>query len=145
MHYREMLAGIQRARLEEMLAQLRELDAGSKELDLENDSANQDVKSRPSNFALSLIALDNFSRHVESEKTRLEQTRIALLAKIAAQQTVVMLAQRDYDLLDHLREDNLAEWKTAFDREQEETAAESYLALRGQRGDQDTPPIEHGR
>jgi len=138
MQYRNMLAELQRSRLEGMLTELRLLDASSLELDASRDSANEDVKSQPSNFALSLVALDSFTRHIGGEKTRLQQARIALLAKIAEQQTAVMQSQREYDLLDHLRDRNMAQWKRAFTKELEETASESYLALMGRRDRQDS-------
>ena len=128
MQHRQLQIDLQRAKLESLYAELRRLVGDEKTLLEEKEFADSVVKGVDPCFSLSLMALDNFSRHVSAQKTILEQHRTECTRRIAEQQFELMNAQRDYDLLDKLRKKKLAEWHRAAEREQEQVAADVHMA-----------------
>jgi len=62
-------------------------------------------------------------RNLEAE---LEQER----QRLAAQRRVLVEANRRVELLERLKEKALADWSHQWDKEQEQTATEVYLAKR---------------
>jgi hypothetical protein len=128
MQYRQMQVEMQRAKLESLYSELRRLNARKQSLIEEKEFAEAMVKGVDPSFALSLMALDNFSRHIKNEQTTLERQRTECFRLIAQQQTNLVNAQRDYDLLRKLREKKLAAWQRAADTEQEQLASDAHLA-----------------
>lgn len=128
MQYRQLQIDMQRAKLESLYSELRRLNGQEKALVDEKQYAETMVKGVDPSFALSLMALDNFSRHVVHEQTALEQQRAECFRMIAQQQTRLIDAQRDYDLLAKMRARKLMDWQRAASREEETTASEAHLA-----------------
>jgi hypothetical protein len=75
-----------------------------------------------------LAALDRFRRHVAARNLRLDAAISECEQRIEAQRARVNEARRQHELLDRLRGKALAEWTAAEAREQEQLAAELYLA-----------------
>ena len=128
MQHRQMQIDMQRAKLESLYSELRRLLGQKQNLVEEKEFADAMVKGVDPCFSLSLMALDNFSRHVTVQQTVLEHQTAECMRLIAEQQVCLMNAQRDYDLLEKLRTKKLAEWRCAADKEQEQTAADVHIA-----------------
>src|SRR5581483_12514147 len=75
-----------------------------------------------------LVALDAFRAHVREVQSRLALELRNCDQRIAAQKKQILEARRHYELLERLREKALLEWRAAHSREQEQIAAELYLA-----------------
>jgi len=77
-----------------------------------------------------MIQLAHFRRHLtqrdQAIATREEEQR----SRIEAQRTRLLEARRQYELLRELRQKQFAAWRAASDKEQEDFAAELFLARR---------------
>jgi len=78
--------------------------------------------------ARELVALDDFRGHVRATEQRLNLEMRNCDQRIAAQKKQLVEARRHFELLDRLREKALLEWRAGHAREQEQLAAELYLA-----------------
>lgn len=128
MRYRQSQVESQQAVLEALYAKLQALEKEEKNLAAERVSADQVVKSQSSTMALSLLALDSFSRHVTRRKTDLEESKVDCLRRIAEQQVCVVQARREHELLVRIQQRRKQEWQQAWEKEQDELASELYLA-----------------
>ena len=128
MHWRHLRADMERAKLESLFTELRNLD-GQKSLMAEEEAASHHlVKNQDTIRAHQLFALDRFTRHLSTRREQLESHRVDLFGRIAQQQVRLISAQRDFELLEKLKVHKKEDWQTAFDKEQEELASEVYLA-----------------
>lgn len=128
MQWRRLRAGMERAKLEALYAELRLIDSQRKLLEEEEAAAHDQVKAQETVRAQQLFALDSFTRHMGNRKQRLESRRVDIFGQIAQQQVRLTGAQRDFELLEKLKLRKKAGWQTEFDREQEDLASEAYLA-----------------
>lgn len=78
--------------------------------------------------ASELRSLDDFRRYVRYQCVLLDRESTNCDARIAAQRERVRTAQRDAQLLERLKQNRRVAWKSDFDKELEEQAAEAYLA-----------------
>ena len=128
LQFRQMQVDLNKAHLERLYAELTGLYKREQQCHIELEDANQVVKAGASTFALNLLALDNFSRHIDSRRHSLEKEKSGCIQRIAEQQTRLRRLQADAKLLVKLKERKLAEWKAQEGREQEALAGELYLA-----------------
>ena len=128
MQYRQLQIDLQRAKLESLYSELSRLNSREKALVQEKEFADSLIKGVDPCFALSLMALDNFSRHARQEQTAIERQRADCFQKIAQQQVALLDAQRDYDLLAKMRERKIADWQRGASAEEETVAAEAHMA-----------------
>ncbi|HEV3145726.1 MAG TPA: hypothetical protein VGZ47_17695 [Gemmataceae bacterium] len=77
---------------------------------------------------LELESLDSFRLYVRGRVRDLESQERQCEAKIVEQRNHVLEARRQFELLERLREKALTEWRAAGNKEQEEMAAELFLA-----------------
>ncbi len=75
-----------------------------------------------------LDALDHLQSYVALARKRFARQHLELAARIAKQQTEVIDADRQVGLLEKLEARQRAEWKTNFNKELDELAADSYLS-----------------
>src|SRR6266540_1106954 len=75
-----------------------------------------------------LVAADLYLRHLSAEKKRHASRVAEWQVRASKQQQAVVEARRRVRLFEKLEERQLREWKTAADREQENLAAELFLA-----------------
>ncbi len=128
MHWRRLRADMETAKLESLYTELRNLDGQKMSMEEEESTAHELVKNQDSVRAQQLFALDRFTRHMSTRREQLEVLRVDLLGKIAQQKVRLISAQRDFELLEKLKESKKEDWRTAFDKEQEDLASEVYLA-----------------
>jgi hypothetical protein len=128
MQLRRLRADMERARLEALHAELRQLDVQKRVLEEEESAAHDQVKTQNTVWSQQLIALDRFTRHMGNRKEHLEARRVDFFRQIAEQEVRLVGAQRDFELLEKLKTEKKAGWQAAFEREQEELASEVFLA-----------------
>ncbi len=128
LNWRRLRADVERAKLEQLFAELRFLGLRKQALDQEDLVAQNEVRNQDVVRATQLFALDSFSRHCNKRASNLEGRRVEIFRQVAEQQVRVMSAQRDYDMLLKVKSRKMSEWQVEFDREQEELASEVYLA-----------------
>ena len=75
-----------------------------------------------------LAARDQWIRFLASEERRIEALVAECAREVERQRQAMIEAQRKVRLLEKLRKKRLADWRTAFDKEQEDLAQELYLA-----------------
>lgn len=75
-----------------------------------------------------LQSLAGFQLRMRSERAEIESLRARCQAAIVQQRTRVLIARRDFRVVEKLREKRFQTWIYLSDREIEETAAEAYLA-----------------
>ena len=128
MHWRRLRADMERAKLESLYTELRNFDEQKSLMEEEETTAHHLVKNQDSVRAQQLFALDRFTRYMSTRKEQLEGQRVDLFGQIAQQQVRLISAQRDFELLEKLKLRKKEDWRTAFDKEQEDLASEVYLA-----------------
>ena len=128
MHWRRLRADMERAKIESLYTELHNLDGQKTLMEEEEASAHNLVKNQDSVRAQQLFALDRFTRHMSTRKELLEVQRLDLSKSIAQQKVRLISAQRDFELLEKLKAHKKEDWRTAFDKEQEDLASEVYLA-----------------
>ncbi len=118
--------------LERLLAEQAHLEAQHAFLESALEAARRSVREASAAGqtveAQTLIALENFSRSVRREQSRLLARRAELERNIYAQRERLMSARRDFRLLEKLRARALAAWERNYSRELEALASELYLA-----------------
>ncbi len=119
---------LEESALRRMLAERAALEARAEGLERERGEARQAVAGSGSATGQDLAALDAFLRHAALEKRRLAEARAACLQRITVQQGQVLAARRRVEVIERLRERRRAEWQAASDREQENLAADLFLA-----------------
>ena len=75
-----------------------------------------------------LQSLAAFQLKMRSERAELQALEVKNQAEIVAQRNRVLIARRDFRVVEKLRERRLQAWTYLTDREIEATAAENYLA-----------------
>jgi hypothetical protein len=134
------LERVRRWRLEQLnieelkLQQLRtELDNLAAQKGLIQDELRQtqlQVLGQASMQSIELERLDSFKLHVHDRVRGLEHSEWERGTKLVEQRTRVIEARRQFELLEQLRKKALSTWQTAVDKEQEDLAAELFLARR---------------
>ncbi len=97
---------------------------------------DQAAKHLCRNASLSSEGVQHFAMAAESGRRALRRLRLTLdgvLAKVARQREVCIVAKRDYELVRKLREARWAAWCLEAEREQESLSTEAFLAKRTQR------------
>jgi flagellar export protein FliJ len=112
----------ERARLEAQQAFLESALEAARRSVREASAAGQTVEAQ------TLVALENFSRSIRREQSRLLARRAELERTISAQRERLISARRDYRLLEKLRARALAAWERDYAREVEALASELHLA-----------------
>ena len=127
--WRERQAEMEEGRLQALFGEKKTIERRMAALDEELQAEHRRIEERTSD-ARELAMLDEFRTWVNREKLRLGAARGECERRIAAQQAAVVEARRRFQLVDRLKEKALIEWHSASAKEQEELAAELYLARR---------------
>jgi flagellar export protein FliJ len=128
---------LEEAGLQQLLAEKASLKARAAALEREREAARQAVAQQGSATGQDLGALDAFFRYVAMERQKLAAAQTACERRICVQQQQVIVARRRVEVIERLREKRLADWRAGFDREQENLAAELFLAKWKKRGQGD--------
>ena len=126
--YREKQAQIEESKLERVYAGRRAVEARREALNRHRAETEKSLFATRSVNAAELAALDRWGRYVDEQNQLFARQLAQCDAEIAAQRARVVEARRQFQLLDKLKERRLAVWRTEYDRELEQQAAESYLA-----------------
>jgi flagellar export protein FliJ len=126
--FRLQQAEVERAGLQKLLAQLRQLDDEAHNLQNQILDARQDAERRPSLTGGDFLALAQFEGFVVRRTTFIDSQRQQLQPLIERQRAVTIEAERNVKLIERLRERKLREWAAARDKELDELAADSHLA-----------------
>jgi flagellar export protein FliJ len=123
-------AELEEAKLQKIYAELNALTALARQVQAEFDQASRSVLGKASPDAGELATLDSFR---DFSRNRLKQIAVQTKdcqKRADAQRLKLIEARRQYELLDKLKKKTMAEWRLALDKEQEELAAELFLAKR---------------
>jgi hypothetical protein len=139
--WRQEQASVEELKLRQIRAEAAGLQAAQDQLHGERLQSEQQLFSEPSIDPLLLDALDSYRTAVRAKIRMLENRREQCQAKAQEQLGRVIEARRQFKLLDCLRESALAEWQAGANKEQEDLAAELFLAKSRSRGFSRTPRI----
>jgi hypothetical protein len=126
--WRRGQADLEELTLRRFLADLHSTDARRLQLMADREQAEIAILSQQTAAAEELASLDLFRRHVRAQSRALDEIRRQQQEKIAIQQQRVIEARRRFELLDRLHQKALGEWRVAFNKEQEDMAADLFLA-----------------
>ncbi|HXA65168.1 MAG TPA: hypothetical protein VNV82_08455 [Bryobacteraceae bacterium] len=121
-------AGIEQLKLRQILAEKERLSAAKGQIQGQLSQTVQQVLGQPSIPAFELESLDSFSVHVRGRVRKLDSQERECEARIVDQRNKVLKARRQFELIERLRQKALTEWRAAGNKEQEDLAAELFLA-----------------
>ncbi len=128
LHLRQAQARIEEVNLERLYGERRAIEAREQSLGDQRRHAESEVRGRGETNAAELAALDAFQQHVQAEMQRSLRTHAACDGRIQAQLQAVTGKRREVKLLEKLKSQRLANWKSDFDREVTQQTEESHLA-----------------
>lgn len=128
--WRERQTEIEEARLQALFGEKQGIEARAVSIQAELDAEHRRIEDR-SYDAGELARLDAFREWVTRERQRLRTVLADCEKRIEAQRAALVEARRRFQLVDRLKEKSLLEWSRANAKEQEDLAAELYLARRG--------------
>ena len=121
-------AGIEELKLRQILAEKQKLATRKVQIYSEMAQTARQVLGQPSMQSLELQSLDSFRLYGRNRIRDIENQERQCEARAVEQRNRVLEARRQFELLDRLRQKALAEWRAAGNKEQEEMAAELFLA-----------------
>jgi len=121
-------AGIEELKLRQILAEKQKLATRKVQIHSEMAQTARQVLGQPSMQSLELQSLDSFRLYGRNRIRDIENQERQCEARAVEQRNRVLEARRQFELLDRLRQKALAEWRAAGNKEQEEMAAELFLA-----------------
>lgn len=119
---------LEEMRLETLYAELRALVAKQQEVEAEKMSSERELLALTVVDGQQLEALDRFRRHSAAAAERLKIQQSECAKRIEAQRRRVLEVQRQFRLLERLREKKRSQWQFDFNKELEDQASETFLA-----------------
>lgn len=126
--WRSEQAHLEELRLQELRAELDRLGAAKRTIQAELAETELEVLAEKSLRAIDLESLDSYRFYVRGLVRDFELREKQCEAKVAEQRAKVIEARRRFELLDRLKGNAFSGWKAAVAKEQEDLAAELYLA-----------------
>ena len=120
--------GIEELKLRQILSEKQQLAALKVQIQSEVAQTARQVLGQSSMQPLELESLDSFRLYVRGRVRDLENQERQSEAKVVEQRNQLLEARRQFELLERLREKAMREWRAAGTKEQEEMAAELFLA-----------------
>ena len=127
LEWRRTQLEIEKANYSRHLAILAGLDRQCVQLEADAGTAERRVREWNPVAGGELGALGSFRQYIRRRETEIAIPRTEARRRVAAQQAVMIEAQRRLRLLERLKERRLAEWVVARDKELEDAASDSYL------------------
>ena len=121
-------AGIEELTLRQILAEKQKLVSAKGRIQGEMAQTVRQVLAQPSIAGPELENLDSFRLYGRGRVRNLENQERECEARIIEQRNKVLEARRQFELIERLRQKALTEWRAAGNKEQEDTAAELFLA-----------------
>jgi flagellar export protein FliJ len=125
---RRLQLELEESKFQQQAAALLELDRIRDQMRASRASAEAQVRIGGTALGLDLAALGAFRLHVQAKEKELAQRRVEGEKKLEERRNAMLEARRRCRLLERLKERRKGEWDTAFNRELEAVAAESFLA-----------------
>jgi len=126
--WRAEQASVEELKLQQLRAELTDLQTEQRQFETEIVQSAQNLLSQPSFDPIELSTLDSYRLYLRYRIRESENMQLQCDAKIAAQRDRVIEARRQFELLDKLHNKAFSEWRAAGNKEQEEMAAELFLA-----------------
>ena len=126
--WRREQANLEELKLQQLRAELARIEAAQRQIETDISSSERQILTEPSLDPVLLVSLDAYRQGARGKIRDLMNRQRQCADRIAAQFKRVIEARRRFELLDRLRENALEQWKSAADKEQEELAAELFLA-----------------
>jgi hypothetical protein len=121
---------VEELKLQQLRAELDGLAASKRLIQDELILTQQQVLGQAHMQSSELETLDSYRLHIHGTVRAMENREWERGVKLIEQRTKVVEARRQFELLEQLRKKSLSAWKTAADKEQEDLAAELFLARR---------------
>lgn len=128
LQYRRVQAEREEARLQELHRELQYWQFQIHQLESARDEARRSLRVLAPSGAIPLANGDRYQEHVRTKISQHSRQITGCRQRVEKQQAVVIEANRQYELLKKLKEKARAEWQIAVDRQEEELAAEVFLA-----------------
>ena len=126
--WRSEQASLEELKLQQLRSEQARLGAAKREVQAESVRSAQQVLAQPSIDPLELTSLECYQQHLRRRAYELETLERQCAAKVVEQRQRVIEARRQFELLDRLHHKAWTEWVAAGNKEQEELAAEMFLA-----------------
>ncbi len=124
---------VEELKLQQLRAELEGSAASRRLIQDELTQTQRQVLGQAYMQSSELETLDSYRVHIRGRVRELENCERERGVKLIEQRTKVIEARRQYELLEQLRKKSLGAWKTAADKEQEDLAAELFLARKTMR------------
>lgn len=126
--WRSEQASLEEVKLRQLIAVKAQMEATRRQAEAEGRRSAEQVLAKTSLEASELHSLDAYRLHIRRRISDLDDRARQCEAQITRQRQRVIEARRRFELLDRLRTAALEEWRAAGNKEQENLAAELFLA-----------------
>jgi len=126
--FRKLQMESEQSKMEQLYARLHSIESMSAELERQKKQAESSVVSAGSVAGLELDSLREFKAYARRMASLFQLRRVQIEAEIDLQKEALLEARRKYEVLDRLKGRARSKWQHEFDKEQDELAAEVYLA-----------------
>jgi len=128
LRWRREQASLEEIKLQQLRSEVAQIQAARRQIESERAESESHVLTRGSIDPASLESLDSYRQYVAGKIRQLENRKRQWEAKINEQLNRVIAARRQFELLERLKQTALQEWHASMNKEQEELAAELFLA-----------------
>jgi flagellar biosynthesis chaperone FliJ len=128
--WRAEQAELEELKLQRANTELQSLRHLAQQVQAESDQAARCVLGGVSVDAVDLACLDGFREHTRVELGKIAEQTKQCQQRVEGQRRRLIESRRQFELLDRLKKKAMGEWRLARDKEQEELAAELFLAKR---------------
>jgi hypothetical protein len=121
---------VEELKLQQLRDELESLAASKRLIQEELTETQREVLGQAYMQCVELETLDSYRIYSRGRIRDLENREWERGTKVIEQRAKVIEARRQFELLEQLRKKSFNAWKTAVDKEQEDLAAELFLARR---------------
>ena len=126
--WRSEQASLEELKLQQLHAERARLAQAKRDVETESARSAQQVLTQPSIDPLELTSLESYRQHLRRCAYELGNLERQCEAKVVEQRQRLIEARRQFEMLDRLHHKAWTEWLAAGNKEQEELAAEMFLA-----------------
>jgi len=128
LRWRREQASLEEIKLQQLRSEVANVQATRRQIESERAQSESHVLTQRSIDPISLESLDSYRQYVAGKIRQLEYRKLQWQAKIAEQLNRVIAARRQFELLGRLKQKALDGWQDSMNKEQEQLAAELFLA-----------------
>jgi len=126
--WRSEQASLEELKLQQLRAESARLTSARLEVEAEGQRSAQQVLSQPTLDPFQLTSLESYGLHLRRRVYQLANLERQAQVKVGEQRQRVMEARRQFELLNRLQQKAWQEWLAGSNKEQEDLAAELFLA-----------------